>query len=434
MLKKIFIFYVCMALPINAMQHLTKAFQRACADTRRYFNRTSLGLKAKTKPMHQSLKLFTTQIADLKSKGQYNQGFKLPKYCIGAVGAGIALSLLTKNSADESKASVQPRFVEEGLYVGKVNDTFYLAMERVTPRNIEMWRDYAGYQLWGIKRTYPNPYAKSLDGIAHFKWVIEDYRKGTICHLPGAINNTTELWIVYASNVPIKTKAKLAYNVDNPHIEMFVTVATTPDALITSHMGISRTYEAAQRLRQNPNLKQPDQSIHIHSFAAKVMKIRNPKKVYMLTTPVSAMRDILLKKMPRGSIFIGDNKYKADLLKAKENQHSLLYDPKQKSDESKAEYEARINIEAAERYKELHVDENIALLKSHPPRIEKGGARDNKELTLHCPCFKPSIVLSQHDVNYQWMFTDAYQSGKQYPYVLVNLDELSKASQLVSEA
>jgi hypothetical protein len=201
--------------------------------------------------------------------------------------------------------------IDDDLYVGKVADDFYLAMERVDSNNLDMWLEYAKKQVSWVDEARNKglrlKYLPSSYGSNGFKDVIEGYKKGTINP------DYNELWVAYVSNIPISEKANLAD--ENPHIEMFVTVITSPHAVITSHMGISRTWEAALDLEQETPLrkKHPDQSIHLHSFAAKIMKMRYPCKVYMLTTPLKVMREILVKKMPANSVFIGDNTYKVNI-------------------------------------------------------------------------------------------------------------------------
>lgn len=65
-------------------------------------------------------------------------------------------------------------------------------------------------------------------------------------------------------------------------------------------------------------------SVHLHSFTAKVMKIRNPKRKYMLFPPLHLMLEILVKKLPKNSIFIGDNLYQETLEQTYKNLNILL--------------------------------------------------------------------------------------------------------------
>src|SRR5207245_1189108 len=108
------------------------------------------------------------------------------------------------------------------------NDNFYLAMERVDGASVGSWVKYAEDQVVAIQHS---DYLPNIDGAAHFKLVLKDFESGVI-------SKGNQLWIAYASDVPVTEPVK--FDRDSEHIEMYVTVITSPDALITSHMGISR--------------------------------------------------------------------------------------------------------------------------------------------------------------------------------------------------
>ena len=300
------LFCLCIALPSNAMLRISKTFQ----GLRSFANpRFSLTPKLRFNALSINYPRLTT---NFKYKFQWhgnkknNPHFKFPKNFSVLAGTGIALAALSNDSkhADEKAAAqVQPTRINDSLYVGKVNDKFYVAMERLTKDNADMWFEYSCSQVdkWWQSvmrlktRTGTSQQEFSLDAATFFKNIIYAYRSGRI-------NGNNEIWIAYASNIPVLQPAKLDKET-NPHIEMHVSVATSPQALITSHLGISRTYETTQALETNPNYpKHRDQSIHLHSFAAKVMRMRDSRKTYMLTFPSKIMREILLKKIHPHSI------------------------------------------------------------------------------------------------------------------------------------
>ncbi len=323
--------------------------------------------------------------------------------------------------------------INDDLYVGKVADKFYLAMERVTPETVGDWLRYAKRQVVAGERVNFKS-LPSLDGSQHFQLVLEEY-KSNVIH-----QKANELWIAYASDIPVTKRAEL--NTDegdeNPHIEMFVTAITSPDALITSHMGISRTWEGALGLDRTPptRKKHPDQSLHLHSFAAKVMKLKDPRKVYMLTAPATAMRDIIIKKMPAGSVFVGDSLYQNRLEAAEKDRSILLspYDLKERKNESADKRQERLKKEAQSKYDYYKIPERISLLKSNPPRIIRTRDGMQQTFTLQNPDASPLVTFDQSSPIYQWMFTRAYQDMVLHlPYILVDLDTLAQFGGLIAE-
>ena len=307
-----------------------------------------------------------------------------------AVGLLVALRVTKYKKQDQIMRGSQTfsgvKKVRDDLYIGKVAPRFYLAMERVGPDALERWIEYAKKQKMRILQKKLK-YLPSADGVDHFLQALDVYKKMQ--------NNTNnELWIVYASDDnPVKNKAFLGLD---SSIEMYMSVVTSTKALVSSHFGISRTWEAASDLEQKPSKRKrhPGQSLYLHSFAAKVIKLRDPKKVYMLTVPNAAMRNILLKKMPAGSIFIGDNLYQ-------------------------------------EKLKEAEKNPNLALLGANPPRICR--AYDMSAFTIQNPNGTTLITLDKNAVPYyQWLFTKAYRSqGILLPYVLIRLDALARLRGLV---
>ena len=135
-----------------------------------------------------------------------------------------------------------------------------------------------------------------------------------------------ELWIVYATSRAIAA----AEDVRGNEIEMYVSVLTVAGAPMFTDMGISRSFTHLLRVKEwrdhhalgesvraergitlpsedgfrlHPNL-----AMELHSFAAKVMLMRDPHKLWMITAPVPTMRDIFLKALP-------DNTYQGDSLR-----------------------------------------------------------------------------------------------------------------------
>lgn len=197
--------------------------------------------------------------------------------------------------------------VSENLYVGQIKDRdLRVVMERVDEVNIRQWQQYISVQS--------NPRVVSLascslprggttgDGSLHFQRVLADvnYLKN-------------EIWVAYVTRaaqptaIPDEMKYYSIFDIDSSlsgggntfarDIQMSVTVTSSPDALITSHMGIARSFEGS--LSSEKGI-----SMDLHSFAAKVMLLRNPDRKYMINAPVFAMEEIVLKALPQ-DVFVG---------------------------------------------------------------------------------------------------------------------------------
>ena len=350
--------------------------------------------------------------------------------------------LLPSGVAGDAKTSVDVKTsnelfpgvkkVSDDLYVGKVAEGFYVAMERVDNNNIERWENYATSQK--KKNVGTLKYRPDKVGVSSFIEVLQKYWGWK----HNNINN--ELWIAYASDIPVAKKATLETeeNAKNPHIEMFFTVVTSPDAFLTSHMGISRTWEAALDMETagSARIKQADQSMHLHSFAAKVMKMRDPKKIYMLTPPATIMREIILKKMPSNSVFVGDSLYQAQLEQAAKDPKILLsyIDLEKDSDETVQDYDARVKRQTQEAYNSSDIKDKIPLLKSNPPRMIRIKDKKNQKFTILYPDGKPLVTFDQSSPAYHWIFTQTYGDfGLRLPYVLIDLGKLAQFGSLLTE-
>ena len=317
--------------------------------------------------------------------------------------------------------------ISDDLYVGKVRENFYLAMERIDASNIDMWKNYAQKQETAVRRGYSN---LSLDGIGHFILVLDQFREGII-------KPSNELWVAYASNKPVtkKTDLNLDAPLKNPSIEMFVTVISSPEALLTSHMGISRTVENFIALEKEPPtaIKHPYQSVDLHSFAAKVMKIRDPRKKYMLTAPAIAMRNILIKRMPPNSVFVGDDLYQKRIEAAENDPMTLLGERelRVKANETPTEREERLQSVTQKDYKRNDIKEKFSWLKTNPPRIIRTNGKE-KTFLIQNPDRTPLVTFDQSSPIYQFIFTEPYRDkGILLPYILIDLDMLAKAGGLV---
>ena len=109
--------------------------------------------------------------------------------------------------------------VDEGLYHGylKSRPSLEFRMERLSGANHSKWVAFIQEQLTGRTEILG-------EGALHFRKVLSEVSY-----------KDNEIWV-----------ASL-YDTKNSNIVMYVTVTSSPDALITSHMGIAKTKEAFQK-------------------------------------------------------------------------------------------------------------------------------------------------------------------------------------------
>lgn len=325
--------------------------------------------------------------------------------------------------------------ISNDLYTGKVRDEFYVAMERVDKNTVNSWLAYSQLQEHQAQQLIDqkSQCLKDKSGMSYTKLVLGLFKKGIIDP------TLHDLWIAYASTTPVTGTIKL--NIDgktpNSSIDMFMTVITSQNALLTSHMGISRTVESATDLQEKDSRrkKHPYQSMDLQSFAAKVMLLQNSQKKYMLNPPVVSMRSIMLKTMPKNSVFIGDNLYQKELEKVKKNNYkgNLIFlegqiityldefntiNPKQAKtlpDPQETQYQTDF------------IDHEVSGLNTNPPRIIRKG----NTFTIQNNDTSPLVTFDSSSKTYQWLFTQPYEDiGLIIPYVLVDLNELANVRKL----
>lgn len=394
--------------------------------------------------------------------------------------------------------------INDDLYVGKVNEEFYVAMERVSGEGANWWADYSNcsQKIASSFSQGVHPYFHSADGTAHFNTIIN--RQVGRC--TGDLGLKTELWIAYASNKPIECRAMeakydnsllhgsldnnllLGYEKEPQIVEMFFSVLTSKMAILTTHVGISRSPEGADfMLRKGKIVKALEKykiefakeikknevkegeaskelvsslrsriieadelivklkksierklgrSMDLHSFAAKVMRIVYPNKKYMLNAPAKAVANIFLKKMPKGTIFVGNDRYKNRIEMAKKDKRSLLdeFDLEQVKEKLEDERKRILNCKAESEYEKLGIDEKYRMLESNPPMVQMYG-EDNIIFAVFDPRAKDgksyliNNLLSEENANtYKWLLLPE-QNDRLFCEVddcLVDLEALEK--------
>lgn len=188
-----------------------------------------------------------------------------------------------------------------GLMKSQAGTNLWLVMERITPDNLGLWRQYIKVQnnLRAVQFAYPSSKGSPTDGSSHFSLVLDDVSL-----------TKNEVWAAYITKADFPLRiaqglspyysVEISVNKSDPFakdIEMFVTVTSSEQALITSHMGIASTLEGA-------TTRQKGTSLDLHSFAAKVMLMRNPDRRFMINAPVFAMEQIIINALPDAT-FVG---------------------------------------------------------------------------------------------------------------------------------
>lgn len=181
-----------------------------------------------------------------------------------------------------------------------------------------------------------------------------------------SVNNHSldnQLWIAYTSTKDIEK----AEDITRDEIEMAVTVLTDKDSPMVTHMGIGRSYHyllgAAEALRKGKDgfKLHSNLSMFLHSFAARVIRMTDPEKLYMITSPIPAMRHIMLKALPQHA-YMGSTFHKARELRdsmPKSAEYQSMMAALQKLDEEKKCSREQINsldddtLEAQQKEEEL---------------------------------------------------------------------------------
>ena len=199
--------------------------------------------------------------------------------------------------------------LDENHYIGKEDEGMFFVMERVRPENVDAWIKYGETSL---SLDYNN------GGLSAFIGSLKTMYKGTdeITKQNQDLYSEAENWICYATSLNPKEKLidittifpegqDIGLREKTDFIKMTMIVISTPEALLTGHMGISKNpdtfYEKKSSLGARKYL-----SLSLHSFGAKVMLLRNPNRFYMTSAPMSEMLKIIGNNMPPYSVFMGE--------------------------------------------------------------------------------------------------------------------------------
>lgn len=261
------------------------------------------------------------------------------KYFVGISIAILYLSfspqhVLVTNSA-EMMFGQDINQINDNLYIAKSKraDDVYFVMERLTDDKRNIWEKYIldlSNALTFFKKNKNDPIYigldKKINDIFHggtepfIKGIREAYFGREIKAYFKENGNTNEVWVVYVYSHKEPPLEGLKENLFN-HIEVAFTVLTSKDSPFTSHMGIHRSF---RYLLNNRDDKEQFPihgriSVPLHAFAGKIMHIRYPDKLYMITVPMPVMRNMLLNALPAESIWLGDESWMQKIEKNSSN-------------------------------------------------------------------------------------------------------------------
>ncbi len=209
------------------------------------------------------------------------------------------------------------RKITNTLYSSRIPEkNLTLVMERIDARTQPLWEKYISVQSSNC--LFVNDQKKEGSTARG------SFQFGRVLNQVSYIEN--EMWVAYITKTD-KPKAisdsmrwcseQNVIQCSDPFakdIEMFMTVTSSPKALITSHMGIASSVEGVKNRTKGT-------SIDLHSFAAKVMLMRNPRRRFMVTAPVYAMEKIMTEALPH-SVYIGTR----ELQKALKERQNLTFE------------------------------------------------------------------------------------------------------------
>ncbi len=343
------------------------------------------------------------------------------------------------------------RKVDNDLYFGKMkgHENLYLAMERVTEKNVQLWKHYASLQADSRVTSYLQRKLEGFgQGSRHFELVLNK--------IPYELS---ELWVAYVTShkdpqhIPESILSYSLQNLQNrdfpfaKDIKMFVTVTSSSDALLTSHIGINASAEAVFGERVKGI------SMPLHSFGAQVMLRRNLHRRFMMNVPTFSMQVILMKALTPypHSIFIGTREMQEKMeqrLKVSFDEFVRQYPDFQKEmpwlrskestdEDLKREFEQFQNpymgspLADEKETKHQKSKEFLKLMETYPPLLSVDREKHiEKSFTIYDQHHRNQVWLhiEKENPHYQWLFTDpASVGGPDLNYVLVSLKALADA-------
>lgn len=328
------------------------------------------------------------------------------------------------------------------FYVAKMemnSQPLYFAAERINESNIKNWKQYICTQntqmnLDEIHEFFPTAKHSPQTGAGAALDVLT-------VNLPNR-----EIWIAYVMTkepnpipdmtgyqpiLPGKNTEEMSQKTIEfaKNVVMSVTITSTPGALITTHLGISGSFET---LTSRPK----GISLHLHAFAAQFMLNQNPQRKYMINCPVQSMLQIMLENdRLNGAMFVGNRGSGEQIMWR--NYFALIA-----NNESRIAVDESRSIKKNSSYKFLEeqdgnmcvsqakIDKEVqrisSLVKKHPPLLK---ISEDGSMTIYDGQNPENawLKIEKSDEAYGWLFNDPYTQlgGSNTPYVVTDLRALA---------
>lgn len=334
-------------------------------------------------------------------------------------------------SGEEATMNGQETLKEyyDGLWGVQVRDGLYGVLEKVTNDNYDDWIAYFKVQsnprVSGIASSYKGGKVQKgtlSDGAGYGLQVIENVNfKNNVVYVAYLTTNFTPTPVMdtmkndrYSADdvhyvhrgVWQTEKEDIQYWLDtrdteeghhyHSHkiardIKMYVTITTSNDARITSHMGIAATAESV--LTGRPK----NVSALLHGFAAHCMLTLYTNKCYMVTVPVPMMTSILAKAL-QSNLHYGTTNEKETEVSLRDKEYFL--------------YKMKINLDK--------------FWDKHPPKITVDDILNPSKFIIKMDdeCV-PELEILKTNPAYEWLFLSIF-SGSMNRHIIVNLQNLNE--------
>lgn len=225
---------------------------------------------------------------------------------------------------DDLEEKKTPNAKSEFFYSEQIEKNLFFSVVKIADNNLLSWAAFSSKELklackwFGSKNSeLPNICTNILSGTLAFNETFKQFVILKSFH-------PFDLWVVCASLEPFGENAPIP----SDKIEMYYTISTAINAPFSSHVGISRGAQMIKTRMQSKEELSPHKnlSLSLHSFGASFIKTCYPEKLYMITTPMIAMREIMEKHFGNDKIKIAlAETWQKNLESNTCNEHEISY-------------------------------------------------------------------------------------------------------------
>jgi len=200
--------------------------------------------------------------------------------------------------------------------------------EKITQNNIKYWLEYFQTQQNIIKNIQPSN--KKFLKLTHMG-VLSCLSQINIFT---KLNNDESLYIlyiseqkIYKSGIELLTKMNYLQPYKDKQIIMYITLLINNFSEICVGIGIQQSIEYFLSMQLYPENKIHNLSVKMWKYMGKFACEINKNCKYIISSPVSIMRWILLKNIDNKYIWLGDEKSIEKFLKQYKNWKNMIVDP-----------------------------------------------------------------------------------------------------------